>query len=278
MSAKPVVNLAYAIPANSRKATLWRDGFTAAIELLGARFDVRWLNLHPSAPEQPAALEQLPDCDAMLVNSNWRWIVDRLVRRRLGRSRPPLALRIAGVGKPPRRRRMRFYDLLFYETAWYEPQIASHPHRIHAFGVDTRVMRPAPGVERDVDWLSVGALKPYKRHELLGSRTGRRVVLGDSVGADPDTVSTLKHVGVELHDFGSYEDLAGWYRRSRNVLVGATTEGGGERNLFEARACGARIHMPGDNPKLEQLRDAPLWDHHYFADRLADGLEELVGS
>jgi hypothetical protein len=278
MSRKPIVNLAYAIPASSRKATLWRDGFTAALELLGERFDVRWLNLHPSSPDQDSALERLPDCDVLLVNSNWRWIVDRLVRRRLGRSRPPLALRIAGVGDPPRRRRMRFYDVLFYETPWYEPRIARHPRRIHAFGVDTRVMRPAGGGPRDVDWLSVGALKPYKRHELLGSRTGRRVVLGDSVGADADTVAALEQDGVELHDFGSYEDLAGWYRRSRNVLVGATTEGGGERTLFEARACGARVHMPGDNPKLEQLRGAPLWDHHYFAGRLEEGLGGLVGS
>jgi hypothetical protein len=275
---RPVLNLAYAVPAGSRKATLWRDGFTAAMELLASRFDTRWLNLHPTAPEQEAALERLPDCDVLLVNSNWRWIVDRLVRRRLDRSRPPLALRIAGVGKPPRRRRMRFYDLLFYETPWYEARIARHPRRIQAFGVDTRVMRPAPGVERDVDWLSVGALKPYKRHELLGSHGGRRVVVGDQVGADPDTVAALREAGVELHDFASYEELAGWYRRARRVLVGATVEGGGERALFEARACGASVHMPGDNPKLEELAVQPVWDHHYFADRLAQGLEELVSS
>jgi hypothetical protein len=278
MSAQPVVNLAYAVPPTSRKATRWRDGFTAAMELLTARFDVRWLNIHPEAPEHAASMDRLPDCDVLLVNSNWRWIVDRLVRRRLGRRRPPLALKIAGVGRPPRRRRMRFYDLLFYETPWYEPLIAKHPRRIHAFGVDTRVMRPEPSVERDVDWLSVGALRPYKRHELIGSRPGRRVVVGDSVGADPATLASLEQAGIELHDFGSYEELAGWYRRSHNVLVGATTEGGGERALFEARACGARIHMPGDNPKLDKLREAPLWDHHYFADRLAEGLGELAGS
>jgi hypothetical protein len=278
MSARPVVNLAYAIPAGSRKATRWRDGFTAAIELLGSRFDVRWLNIHPTAPDQDSSLERLPDCDVLLVNSNWRWIVDRLVRRRLGRSRPPLALKIAGVGDPPRRRPMRFYDVLFYETPWYEPRIARHPRRIHAFGVDTRVMRPQPGIERDVDWLSVGALKPYKRHDLVTERPGRRVVIGDRVGADAATVSALERNGVELHDFGSYEELAGWYRRSRNVLVGATTEGGGERALFEARACGAQVHTPGDNPKLEQLRDAPLWDHHYFASRLAEGIGELAGT
>src|SRR6185437_6457020 len=194
------------------------------------------------------------------------------------RSRPPVALKIAGAGDPPRRRRMRFYDLLFYETPWYEPRIARHPRRLHAFGVDTRVMRPEPGTERDVDWLSVGALKPYKRHELLAGRTGRRVVVGDSVGADPATVTTLRREGVELHDFGSYEELAGWYRRSRNVLVAATTEGGGERALFEARACGAEVHTAGDNPKLEQLRDMPLWDHRYYANRLAAGLGELVSA
>jgi hypothetical protein len=137
-------------------------------------------------------------------------------------------------------------------------------------------MRPDAGVERDVDWLSVGALKPYKRHELLAGRSGRRVVVADRVGADPATVRALEESGVELREYGSYEYLAGWYRRARNVLVGCTTEGGGERALFEARACGAHVDMPGDNPKLERLREAPLWDHHYFADRLAEGLGELT--
>jgi hypothetical protein len=173
---------------------------------------------------------------------------------------------------------MRFYDLLFYETPWYEPRIARHPRRIQAFGVDTRVMRPQPAAHRDVDWLSVGALRPYKRHELLAGRPGRRVVVGDRDGADPATVTALERAGVELHDFCSYEELAGWYRRSRNVLVGATTEGGGERALLEARACGAEVHMPGDNPKLEELLEAPVWDHRDYADRLARGLGELVGA
>jgi hypothetical protein len=102
------------------------------------------------------------------------------------------------------------------------------------------------------------------------------VVVADRVGADPATVRALEESGVELRDYGSYEYLAGWYRRARNVLVGCTPEGGGERALFEARACGANVDMPGDNPKLERLRDAPLWDHHYFADRLAEGLGELT--
>jgi hypothetical protein len=278
MSGRPVLHVAYAVPADSRKSTLWRDGFTAAIELLGARFDTRWLNLHPSTSGHRSALERLADCDVVLAKSNWGWIVDRLVRRRLRRSRPPAALMISGVADPPRRRRMCFYDLLFYETPWYERRIASHPRRVHAFGVDTRVMRPAPHVERDVDWLSVGALKPYKRHGILRSRDGRRVVVGDSAGADPATVATLREAGVELHDYCSYEELAGWYRRARNVLVGATTDGGGERALLEARACGARTHVPDDNPKLRGLLEAPVWDHRYYADRLGEGLDALAAS
>lgn len=278
MTRRPVLGMAYAVPPSSRKSKLWRDGFTAAMELLRSRFETRCLNLHPDAPGRQEAVERLGDCDVVLAKSNWNWIVDRLVRRRLGRSRPPTALMISGTAPPPRRRRMRFYDLLFYETPWYEPQIARHPRRVHAFGVDTRVMRPAPGVERDVDWLSVGALRPYKRHELLLGLAGRRVVVGDGAGGDPGAAGALREDGIELRDYCSYEELAGWYRRAHNVLVGATTQGGGERALLEARACGARIHVPSDNPKLSALATAPVWDHRYYAGRLGEGLRELVGS
>jgi hypothetical protein len=278
MTVRPLLHVAYAVPPRSLKASTWHDGFTAALELLQRDFEVRRLNVHPDHPGRQAALEALPDCDVLLAKSNWNWIVDRLVRRHCRRSRAPAALMISGVADPPRRRRMRFYGLLFYETPWYEPRLAHHPRRVHAFGVDTRVMTPTDGAEPDVDWLSVGALKAYKRHGELAAKRGRRVVVGDHTGADPAVVDELESAGVELLDFVTYRELAGWYRRARNVLVGATEAGGGERSVLEARACGARVHVAPDNRKLLGLLDTPLWDHEYYADRLGAGLRALVPS
>jgi hypothetical protein len=268
------LNVAYAVPPGTRKAAAWRDGFTAAVEWLARRHSVRWLNLHPDDPGQQENLARLGDCDFLLAKSNWGWMVDELVRERSPRSGVPRGIMISGVADPPRRRRrLRFYDVLFYETDWYAPRLRRHPRRVHAFGVDTRVMHPDPSVERDVDWLSVGALRRYKRHERLLGRRGRRVVLGELAGADPQLRRELEKGGVEVRDFVPYEQLAGWYRRARRVLAGATVEGGGERSVLEARSCGAAVEVAPDNPKLAGLARQPVvWDHEYFGERLEHGI------
>jgi glycosyltransferase involved in cell wall biosynthesis len=273
------INLAYAVPPASRKAAQWHDGFTAAVDRLGREFDVAWLNLHPDDLSCAERLRRLDDCDCLLVKSNWGWIVDELVRGHSRRRGPPRGLLISGTADPPRPRRMRFYDAVFFETHWYAPRIERHPRRIHAFGVDTTVMRPHPKVERDIDWLSVGAFRPYKRHEVLLGKEGRRVAIGDLSGADPDIVARLERGGVQVLDFMGYEELARHYRRARAVLVAASLQGGGERSVLEARACGATVHVLDDNPKLrELLREPAVWDHEYYARQLAKGIEILCGA
>jgi glycosyltransferase involved in cell wall biosynthesis len=278
-TSRPIVNVAYAVPPGSRKAAAWHDGFTAGMEHLADEFDVRWLNLHPDHPDQAGHLKGLDDCDFLLVKSNWDWIVDRLVREHCAGGAVPKGILISGVGDPPRRRRrLRFYDVLWYQTPWYEPRLRRHPHRIHAFGVDTRVMRPLPGVERDVDWLSVGALRRYKRHERLLDKPGRRVVVGDLTDPDPGLLEELRDGGVEVVDFVTYDELGDYYRRARNVLIAAEVEGGGERSLLEARACGARVEIAEDNPKLRGLQEAPeIWDHRYYGEQLAKGIRRALG-
>jgi glycosyltransferase involved in cell wall biosynthesis len=265
-----VINIAYAVPPESRKATLWHDGFTAAVSEIGREHNVRWLNIHPDVPDQGASLARLDDCDFLIVKSNWRWIVDDLVRHHSKSARR--GLMISGTGKPPwRRRALRFYDVVFYETAWYEPQLRRHPDRIHAFGIDTNVMRPEPAVPREIDWLSVGAMVPYKRHERLLDKPGRKVLASDFVGADPTIRKMLENGGAEVLDFRSYSELADLYRRARNVLVASTEDGGGERAVLEARASGCALEIASDNRKLQTLLDGPIWDHVYYARQLLSG-------
>ena len=248
------------------------------MELLEHDASVTWLNLHPEHPSQVEQLSRLGDCDCLLVKSNWGWIVDELVREHCPGNGPPRALLISGVADPPRRRRMRFYAVLFFETLWYAPKLRRHPCRIHAFGIDTRIMRPDPPEERTIDWLSVGALHTAKRHELLVAKEGRRVVVGDLVGADDALVARLERDGVEVLDFMGYEKLAHYYRRARNVLVAASVHGGGERSVLEARACGADVHVADDNPKLRELASQhEIWGHEYYARQLARGVEVMAG-
>lgn len=267
------INVAYAVSPQSRKSGLWHDGFTAGMDGVARMHDVRWLNLHPQEPSLAANLRRLADCDFLLVKSNWNWIVDKAVREHCRSSAVPKGLLISGVAPPPSVRKMLFYDVLFYQTHWYAPQLAAHPLTVHSFGIDTRVMWPDPQVTRDIDWLSVGQVVGYKRPERLLECSGRRVMVGDLSSADPAILETLRAGGVEFVDFVDYETLATYYRRARQVLIPCTLRGGGERAVLEARACGAVVQVADDNPKLQELAGMPtVWDHRYYGEQLLAGM------
>lgn len=85
-----IINVAFAIPPTSVKFTHWHDGFTEAMGLLADRYEVRWLNVHPLAPQMKKARRQLFDCDFLLVKSNFGWIPDMAYIRGGGETeRPP---------------------------------------------------------------------------------------------------------------------------------------------------------------------------------------------
>lgn len=260
----------YAVPPESRKATSWHDGFTAAVDLLRPVHEVTWVNLlDTSAADVQAALDS---SDAAVVKSSFGGVPDVLSRPWLAR-RPwlPVALVISGTG-PPRRGDLRRFDVLFHETDWYRPFIADHPAVVHAFGVDTRIMRPRPELERDIDWLMVGQPASYKRPQQLLGLTGRRVLVGDLTNAPTATTTVLASDGVELIDFVPYPVLAELYARSRAVVVACELHGGGERAVLEARACGTAVRVTENNPKLAELLSGRIYDHDYYAEQLDRGL------
>ena len=50
-------------------------------------------------------------------------------------------------------------------------------------------------------------------------------------------------------------------------------DGGGERFLLESRACGTKIKVASDNPKLQQLATGPLYDIFYYVVQLIRSIE-----
>lgn len=267
------INVAYAVPPKSIKSTTWHDGFTAAIDVIAQEHEVNWLNFHPDYTDLQKSHNQVLDCDFLLIKSNWNWIVTEALRDVIRKDRSTKkGIMISGTAKPPRGSALNRYNVLFYETPWYEPQLKRHPLRVQAFGVDTDVMRPDSRVERDIDWLSVGKIVGYKRHEKLIGLPGRRVVAGDIIDADPNILGALQADGIEIAGFQSYTDLAKLYQRSKNVLINCKIQGGGERAVLEARACFSTVHIAKDNPKLAGLVKSDVWDHHYYAAQLLKGI------
>lgn len=173
---------------------------------------------------------------------------------------------------------MLLYDVLVYETDWHGAHLGEHPSIEHAFGADSRFMKPfhSDNQTKLYDWIFVGQFLPHKRPLWLLRKPGRRLAVGSITGSVGRHIAQqLKAEGVKVLDQVPYAALASLIRASRTVYVPAGLDGGGERAVLEAVMCGVDIQVEKDNPKLLQLAEAVAssklpfkWSHHYYAWKL----------
>lgn len=189
-----------------------------------------------------------------------------------------LGLCIAGNAFPPKK--MDIYDVLFYETEWYLPQIVKHPNVYHAFGVNTTIFQPIEDAVPVWDWLSVGSFSLWKRHELIALKGGNKFVIGEIQKDNPEESYAIAFYllsrGVGVSDMVDAQTLNRLYNSVENVYIPANLMGGGERAVLEARACHRPVEVRSDNPKLLELLGTPIWDQHYYFNQLKTGIESTL--
>jgi len=242
---------------------LWRDGLWAAVSLLSYDFEVSILNLW-GAMFPP----DLSEYDFVLGWGAFGSPVDSLLAKHQG----PKGLCIAGVSAPTNAHK---YDVLFYETQWFLPQIEFHKNCIHAFGVNTDLYKPLK-MKKVFDYITVGAFANWKRQELLLTKKGVKLAIGEiqkgNLKESLDIVGNLMLNGVIISDMVEPKKLCEFYNLSKNVYLPATVYGGGERAVLEARACGVPVEVESDNPKLVELCYGPVYDHVYYYEQLKKGI------
>lgn len=198
--------------------------------------------------------------------------VDEYVRSKRGRK----GLCIGGVTKPDN----RFdYDVLFYETEYYHPFISDHPNTIRAFGVNSKIFYKREK-NKFFDWLGVGAFATWKRWQHMTFRGGTRAVVGhyqlNNEDESIEIVKTLLRGGVGVFPAVTSEELAEFYWRAKNVYIPANISGGGERAVWEAKACGCNVVVDEDNLKLGGLLKEEPKDHIYYYEQLKRGIESCM--
>jgi glycosyltransferase involved in cell wall biosynthesis len=259
------------------KYRTWNDGFVAAMNLVSETYSVEWFNL----ADRDIRLIRLDDYSAVLAKGNWGGRVDAVIRAALSGVAIPKALLISGSRPPPELSRMLFYKVLFYETEWYRPQIEAHPCIFHAFGVHTDIMKPAAKNSLKIyDWLTVGSLWEIKRLDYFAKKPGKKLAILYLGGGWRKWLKVLRLMlrGVRVKSYMPYDKLAEHYQGARGVYIPAKLQGGGERAVLEARACGVPVEVEPDNPKLIELLNTPLWDHRYYAQQLMLGISKLLMS
>lgn len=168
------------------------------------------------------------------------------------------------------------YDVLFYETEWYLPNISNHNNVFHAFGVNTDIYKPMEDAVPVWDWITVGSFALWKRQALLKEKGGYKLAIGEiqkeNMYESMSIIADLLSSGIAVSDMVLPETLAKIYNSTENVYIPCDINGGGERAVLEARACGKPVEVEYDNPKLKELLKGKIYDQYYYFDQLKKGI------
>lgn len=264
-----------------RDTSKWMDGLWAALNLLEVDFEISKYNLAKNLPPKEPDGPPFPDSDWHVdFTLGWggfgsqvdNWLQHHPYKR---------ALCIGGNTNPSQG--MENYNVLFYETKWVRDFLSLHLHSniIHAFGVNTDIYNEIDiSVPIVWDYIGVGSLAAWKRWSKMSDKRGNKLVIGEyQLGNEPESLGIaqdLLKAGVMVSNMVSPFDLANFYHWSRTLYMPSDIYGGGERAVLEARACGLNVEIEDDNPKLKELLESPIYDHHYYAEQLKKGIMSVL--
>lgn len=268
---KPKLLFVYDMPLEKEK--MWMDGLWAALNVLQEDFEIDKENLqieHSKISD--------PMYNFILGWGGFNSSVDKELHKPFYRLIKK-GLCIAGNAFPPTG--ANNYDVLFYETKWYRPQINFHKNIVQAFGVNTDIyFKPDISMPIIWDYIGVGAFASWKRWEKMKDKKGHRMVIGEyQTGNEQESLSIVRDLitnGVMVSPMVHPFDLSNFYWWSRALYLPSDINGGGERAVMEAKACGLRIEIEDDNPKLKELVESPVLSHFDYAKKLKEGILSII--
>jgi hypothetical protein len=241
------------------------DGLWAALQILEKDFEITRCNLM-------GEVKTVENPDFILGWGGFNSPVDIAVQPMKGKK----GLCIAGNAFPPTG--ANNYDVLFYETKWYRPQINFHKNIVQAFGINTDIYNK-PEIVTPVIWdyIGVGSFAKWKRWDWFKRVQGNRLVVGEyQMGNESESIEIIRDLikdDVMVSNMVNPFDLSNFYNWSRVCFIPADTMGGGERAVLEARASGCTVQIAEDNPKLKELLIwDPIPDQHWYASQLKKGI------
>lgn len=256
---------------------LWMDGLYKALIELEKDFEIVRLNLQKA--DNTVEIEVM-DFDFILGWGGFNSKVDHWMMAHMQHPAKK-GLCIGGNSFAPHS--ANSYDILFCETNYIKDVYLRGivAKKVKAFGVNTDIYftsdMPSPMVW---DYLGVGSFSWWKRWDKMIGKKGSRLVVGEyQKGNEQESLLIIRDLvynGVMVSPMVSPFDLSNIYQWSRTVYIPADINGGGERAIWEAKACGCRVEVESDNPKLQELVHEEVLDHKAYAKSLKDGIYSML--
>lgn len=245
----------------------WHDGFVKAIKILIKEYDY---NISIFNLEKEKYID-FNEYNCIIIKSNK--LVEDLLNSKYNNWLKiwKLKIKICCIGNSkwiPDKKGIEMFDILLYETDWYYKfaSLNRHNYAFKAFGVDTDIMKPIK-IKKEFDCIFVGSVCKYKRPLKILNIQGKKCIIGQLT--DKNIISKLKdNKDIKVYNFQSYENLSLFYNKSKLCYVPCILQGGGERAVLEARACGIPVKIENDNPKLKELLNGKIYTSYDYASQI----------
>lgn len=268
---KSIAIIYYVPKSNVEKYNNWEDGFTKAIDMLSEDFKITWFNLEDKKP----TTEELNQYDLIISKSCWNWIVDDYISSLKG-LKALKGIAVSCSVAPKFKSDLWKYDIIWYETEDYTDKIKNHPRKHLAFGINTDTFYPRD-IEKTIDVLSIGMLEPYKRFEKLNNIEGNiKVIIGSKNTQNSEKVLELLDPNIKVIDYVSQSELSTYINSSKLVYIPATSQGGGERAVLEAKACNVNVLVEDDNLKLSRLVSSFSYSKIDYYNALVSSIKKII--
>jgi len=243
----------------------WNDGLKRAIDVLGESWNVRKQNGY----WKPYITDFILVWGAFGSNQD-SWICDLPFKK---------GICVAGglIDHP----NVHKYDVVFVETKWHQREFRKIGINAKvAFGTNTDLFYNM-GMPRTIDYLYPAAFALWKRHEKFLEHMGSKVAVGyiQPGGHEKECYERcIEHPETTVLPRVKPDVLAWLYNQAKSVAIPSTINGGGERTVLEALACGCEVSVASDNPKLRELlstHGGGVTNHLDYAHALKEGIREV---
>lgn len=264
----------------------WLDGLSAALMIVSDHFELVMLNLHDYRGTPVDYFSKQPPFDFVFGHGAFYSPADNFIRDYGGKK----GLCLGGNASPIPAHN---YDIIFYETDWVRNMYLTYAENgttkfKKAFGINSEIFLEHETVFNGMvfarpiifDYLGVGSFSAWKRWNKFKDLPGTKLVVGEyQHDNEPESLGIIRDLvanGVGCSPQVSAYDLANLYNISRTCYIPAEVNGGGERSVWEAKACGVQVVVEPDNPKLQELAGSDPKDHHWYAEQLIEGIKECL--
>lgn len=166
------------------------------------------------------------------------------------------------AGGPVSHPNLRNFDVVFTESSVDNEAIKQQGVlTVKAFGTNIKLFRPLPDQKKVWDYIFPAAFALWKRHYVFAQTVEERKALGLAVGYmqpngwEKETYEYCLSHGITVLPWVPVDALVWLYNASKICLVTADANGGSQRVILEAKACGLDVEVISESPKLLELKD-----------------------